>query len=139
MPERNADTFSMVTSGSARFPSVSAFRTISPGGVGPVDSTRAVIPGTGGAAATLDQAKADFEAAWLVFLAKRTEVDFQEWRDQQEWTERKYDMRKRGERSPTQNPSSLMTCPCGQIFDSHLLEETVIHVPHITASASTVH
>src|ERR1700712_5382586 len=40
---------------------------------------------TGGAAATLDQAKADFEAAWRVFLAKRTEADFQEWRDQQEW------------------------------------------------------
>jgi hypothetical protein len=33
-----------------------------------------------------------------------------------------------------------MTCPCGQIFDSHGLEETVVHVPHITASATmTVH
>jgi hypothetical protein len=30
--------------------------------------------------------------------------------------------------------------PCGQVFDSHRLEETVIHVPHITASAvMTVH
>jgi hypothetical protein len=49
-------------------------------------------------------------------------------------------MWKRGERMPSQKPSSLMTCPCGQVFDSHRLEETVIHVPHITASATmTVH
>ena len=87
----------------------------------------------------LDQAKADFAKAWAVFLAKRTEADFQEWRDQQEWTERKYAMWKRGERMPSQEPSSLITCPCGQVFDSHRLEETVIHVPHITASISTVH
>jgi hypothetical protein len=40
----------------------------------------------GGAAATLDQARPDFEKAWAVFLSKRTEADFQEWRDQQEWT-----------------------------------------------------
>jgi hypothetical protein len=43
-----------------------------------------------GTAATLDQARAGFEAAWRVFLAKRTEADFQAWRDQQDWTERKY-------------------------------------------------
>ncbi len=85
--------------------------------------------------ATLDQAKADFEKAWAVFLSKRTEADFQEWRDQQEWTEQKYAMWKRGERMPSQKPISLMTCPCGQMFDSHRLEDTVIHVPHITASA----
>jgi hypothetical protein len=90
---------------------------------------------TTGTAATLDQARADFEAAWRIFLAKRTEADFQAWRDQQEWTEQKYPMWKRGERLPAQRPNSLMTCPCGQMFDSHRLEDTVIHVPHITASA----
>src|SRR3982074_3389123 len=57
---------------------------------------------TGGAAATLDQARPDFEKAWAVFLSKRTEADFQEWRDQQEWTERKYAIRTRGERMPSQ-------------------------------------
>jgi hypothetical protein len=91
---------------------------------------------TGGAAATLDHARADFEAAWRIFLAKRTEADFREWRDQQEWTERKYAAWKRGERMPSQKPSSLMTCPCGQVFDSHRLQETIVHVPHITASAT---
>ena len=90
---------------------------------------------TGCAAATLDQAKADFEKAWAVFLSKRTEADFQEWRDQQEWTERKYAMRERGERMPSQKPSSLMTCPCGQVFDSHRPEQILIHVPHISAAA----
>jgi hypothetical protein len=43
---------------------------------------------TNGAAPTFDQARADFEEAWAVFLFKRTEADFQEWRDQRDWTER---------------------------------------------------
>jgi hypothetical protein len=60
-------------------------------------------------------------------------------RDALSLTSRQDAMLKRGERLPSQKPSSLMTCPCGQVFDSHRLEETVIHVPHITASVSTVH
>jgi hypothetical protein len=47
---------------------------------------------TNGTADTLEIARADFEAAWRVFLAKRTDADFQAWRDQQAWT--------RGEISP---------------------------------------
>ncbi|MGA7071171.1 hypothetical protein [Bradyrhizobium sp.] len=39
-----------------------------------------------GTAATFDQARAKFEAAWTVFLARRIEADFQGWRDQQAWT-----------------------------------------------------
>src|ERR1700694_2033688 len=87
-----------------------------------------------GTAATFDQARADFEDAWRIFLSKRTEADFQAWRDEQDWTERKYAMWERGERMPSQKPSSLMTWPCGQVFDSHHLEENLIHVPHITAA-----
>jgi hypothetical protein len=37
-----------------------------------------------------------------------------------------------GERFPSQKPSSLMKCPYGETFDSHRLENTLIHVPHIT-------
>jgi hypothetical protein len=37
---------------------------------------------TSGTAATFDQARANFEAAWRVFSAKRTEADYQAWRDQ---------------------------------------------------------
>ena len=42
-----------------------------------------------GTAIDFDQARRDFEAAWRVFSAKRTEADFQEWRDQSDWTARK--------------------------------------------------
>ena len=52
---------------------------------------------TCGTAATFDEARADFEAAWRVFLSKRTEVDFQEWRD---WTAEKYRRFDRVERMP---------------------------------------
>jgi hypothetical protein len=85
---------------------------------------------TSGVAGTFGQARAGLAAAWRVFLPKRTEADFREWRDQQAWTGRKYAMRQPGEkRLPTQRFSSRMTCPCGQVFDSHRLEETVVHVP----------
>jgi hypothetical protein len=87
---------------------------------------------TNGAAPTFDLARADFEEAWAAFLSKRTEADFREWRDQRDWTARKYAMSERGEKMPSQKPSSLMRCPCGETFDSHLLEHTLIHVPHIT-------
>jgi hypothetical protein len=41
---------------------------------------------TAGTAATFDQARADFESAWQVFSARRTEFDYQAWRDQRDWT-----------------------------------------------------
>jgi hypothetical protein len=85
-----------------------------------------------GTAPTFDEACADFEGAWKIFLSKRTEADFQEWRDQRDWTARKYAMWERGEKLPSQKPNSLMRCHCGEIFDSHRLEETLVHVPHIS-------
>src|SRR5712675_442795 len=83
-------------------------------------------------AATVAEARADFESAWQVFLSKRTEADFQAWRDQRDWTARKYALWDAGEKLPSQKPCSLMKCPCGEVFDSHRLQHTVIHVPHIT-------
>jgi hypothetical protein len=53
-----------------------------------------------GTAAAFDQARADFEAAWQVFLSNRTEADFQAWRDQRAWTREKYGRFDRGERMP---------------------------------------
>jgi hypothetical protein len=55
---------------------------------------------TDGTAATFDQARVDFEAAWWVFLSSRTEADFQAWRDQREWTTEKCRRFDRGERMP---------------------------------------
>jgi hypothetical protein len=86
-----------------------------------------------GTAATFDRARADFEAAWRVFLAKRTEADFQEWRDQRDRTALKYALWEAGEQLPSQRPNSMMRCACGKTFDSHRLEHSLIHVPHLTA------
>jgi hypothetical protein len=55
---------------------------------------------TDGTAATFDQARAEFEKAWRVFLSNRTEADFQAWRDQRDWTAEKYRRFDRGERMP---------------------------------------
>jgi hypothetical protein len=44
----------------------------------------------GNVGATFAEARADFERAWRVFLSKRTEADFQAWRDQRDWTARKH-------------------------------------------------
>jgi hypothetical protein len=105
-------------------------------GNGAVASIRDRTPANIGAARPpFDQARADFERTWEVFLSKRTEADFQEWRDQRDWTARKYAMWERGEKLPSQKPNSLLRCPCGKIFDSHRLEETMVHVPHITATS----
>jgi hypothetical protein len=67
-----------------------------------------------GTAMTFDDARADFEQAWAVFLSKRTEADFQAWRDDRDWHARKYATWARGEKMPSQKPSSLMSCPCGE-------------------------
>jgi hypothetical protein len=39
---------------------------------------------TTGTAVTFDQARAAFQSAWRVFLSKRTEADFDAWRDQRD-------------------------------------------------------
>ena len=41
-----------------------------------------------------------FEAAWRDFLPKRSEADFQAWRDQEAWTAEKYRRFDRHERMP---------------------------------------
>jgi hypothetical protein len=51
-------------------------------------------------AVTFDQARADFETAWHVFLSNRTEADYQAWRRQHDWTAEKYRRIDRGERMP---------------------------------------
>jgi hypothetical protein len=88
---------------------------------------------TAGVAMSFDQARAALDAAWRVFLGKRTEVDFQPWRDQEARTEQRYARWKNGERLSTQKPNALVRCPCGEVFDSHRVGETVVHIPHITA------
>ena len=54
-----------------------------------------------GTSPTFEQARADFENAWQVFSAKRTEADYQAWRDQRDWTAEKYRRFDQGERMPS--------------------------------------
>jgi hypothetical protein len=89
---------------------------------------------TSGTAASFDEARLAFESAWRVFLAKRTEADFQAWRDHRDWIARRYAMWERGEKLPSQVPSSLKRCVCGASFDSHATEESYPHRAHIYAA-----
>ena len=57
---------------------------------------------TSGAAASFWEARAAFEAAWRVFLAKRTEADFEECRRERASTAGKYAMWDAGCKMPTQ-------------------------------------
>ena len=91
-------------------------------------------------AATFDDARADFETAWQMFLSNRTDADFQAWRDERDWTERKYALRDAGKRlePPNYGPgkpcSRFMKCPCGEVFDMRGPEAVLMHVQHITAT-----
>jgi hypothetical protein len=86
---------------------------------------------TSGTAETFDAARTAFAGAWRVFLAKRTEADFQEWHDHQlaeahkraMWAERKL--------LPSQVPNSMMCCACGTVFDSHNPTASLEHRKHI--------
>jgi hypothetical protein len=95
---------------------------------------------TSGTAASFDEARADFGRAWKVFLSKRTEADFQAWRYQRDWTERKYALWDAGKKlePPSYGPgkpcSRFRRCPCDEIFDMHGPDEVLVHVPHITAA-----
>src|SRR5712671_5995285 len=65
-------------------------------------------------AATFEEARADFERAWQVFLSNRTEADFQAWRDQRDWTARKYALWDAGKRlePPSYGPGK----PCSKFM-----------------------
>jgi hypothetical protein len=113
MPARNAGTSITATSTPERSRSALAFRTTRTRGSGS-------HPGEheSGTAATFDEARADFEQAWQVFLSKRTEADFRAWRDQRDWTARKYALWDAGKKlePPSYGPgkpcSRFIKCPC---------------------------
>jgi hypothetical protein len=59
---------------------------------------------------TFGAARVAFEAEWAVFVARRSEADFQ-WREARDKREQKHAMWVRGEKLPTQLPNSMMRCP----------------------------
>jgi hypothetical protein len=86
-----------------------------------------------GTAASFNDARDQFDAAWRVYLPKCTEQDFRDYRDQRNLTARKYAMWEAGEKLPTQTPSSIMPCVCGVRFDAHKPQESYLHRQHICA------
>jgi hypothetical protein len=64
---------------SVRLPSASEIRTIPINGNGTAGSIR--VRDRANVSPTFEEARADFERAWHVFLSKRTEADFRAWRD----------------------------------------------------------
>ena len=82
---------------------------------------------TNGTAPTFEDARADFERAWALFLAKRTEADFQVCRDGRDWHAWKYAMWDACLRLPTQTADGRARCFCGAGIDiaslhGHVLE-----------------
>jgi len=94
--------------------------------------------------ATFEEARADFERAWLVFLSDRTDTDFQAWRGERDWTERKYALWNAGKRleppsyGPGKSCSRFMKCPCGEVFDMRGPDAVLMHVPHITVISNAL-
>jgi hypothetical protein len=88
---------------------------------------------TCGTSPTFDQARADFERAWAVLLSNRTEWDFEEWRYARDFHAWKHAMWAAGKKLDTQYPTSMRECPCGTSFDTHRLEDNLVHLPHIDA------
>jgi hypothetical protein len=84
-----------------------------------------------GTAATFDQARADFEAAWRAYLPKCTEADFDEYRRQRAWTAWKYAMHDAGLPLPTQSTSGRARCFCGPDIDIKGTRAHV-HAAHMT-------
>jgi hypothetical protein len=66
-----------------------------------------------GSAPDFERARVEFEAAWQAFSAKRTEADYQAWRDDRDWTKWKYRMWDAGLEMPTQTRDGTARCFCG--------------------------
>jgi hypothetical protein len=86
-----------------------------------------------GTAATVWEARSAFEAAWRIFLAQRNEAAFDAWRRDRESRDEIRAIHARGEKLPSEIPSSLMRCVCGVTFDSHKPAESYEHRVHISA------
>jgi hypothetical protein len=82
---------------------------------------------------TFDQARADFEEAWRVFPADRTEADFDEYRKHRAWTAWKYAMWDSGCKLPTQLASGQSRCFCGAVIDIKGRSQHV-HIAHMEAA-----
>jgi hypothetical protein len=89
-----------------------------------------------GTAASFDEARDAFGAAWAKLESLIKPEDYDAHRRQRAFTAWKYAMWERGELMPSQRPNSMMTCPCGERFDSHDPGGSYEHRRHIYASSA---
>jgi hypothetical protein len=101
---------------SERSGSVLVTRSAPINGGGAAASIQATSPATG-PPVRRRKARGDFELAWLVFLANRTEADFDEYRKHRAWTAWKYAMWDSGCKLPSQLASGQSRCFCGAVID----------------------
>jgi hypothetical protein len=87
----------------------------------------------GGSAESFELARVAFEEAWRRLLPNIPEGAFDEYRRECEWRAEIEAIHTRGERLPSETPSSLMRCVCGT-FDSHKPAESRDHRLHIYAA-----
>jgi hypothetical protein len=86
-----------------------------------------------GEARDFDTARAGFDAAWKVFLPRRTEAEFEACRRQKQWTANKYALWDAGYRNKLGR--GPIQCACGAMFNPGIHEETMAHIEHITGRA----
>jgi hypothetical protein len=91
--------------------------------------------GSNGTAATFDAARTAFEAAWSVFLAKRTEADFLEYRRHRASDAWKRAMWDAHLKLPTQTADGRARCFCGAQISLTDMDEH-IHTAHMGAAPS---
>jgi hypothetical protein len=75
---------------------------------------------------TFEEARDQWQAAWEVYLPRRTDFDFEEWRQHDRFMADKM----AGRLSPPP-PGHIMECACGTTFDSHVAAEVLQHAGHI--------
>jgi hypothetical protein len=91
-----------------------------------------------GSAQTFELARIAFEEAWRRLLRNIPEGAFDEYRRDREHRAVIRAIHSRGERLPSEVPSSMMRCVCGVTFDSHKPAESFDHrLPIYAARAKT--
>jgi hypothetical protein len=83
-----------------------------------------------GEAREFGAARAGFDAAWKLFLPRRTEAEFEACRRQQQWTANKYALWDAGYRNKLGR--GPIRCACGAMFNPGIHEQTMAHIEHIT-------
>jgi hypothetical protein len=133
MPPRNAGTSIGATSARALSKSAPAFPFDEDPGAGLAASIPALIRAS---MRTARRRPSKRPASIRRFLSKRTEADFQAWRDQQDWTARKYALWDAGKRLPPNEWEPRNPCSRTDGQHRHSAQEPGRFISNTEAAAS---